>query len=62
MQRFINTTVELAASGIELTAVYVTGAASIAPICKLCLLLAPVIYSLVRSMFTPQNEKETIHG
>lgn len=61
MPKFVNTVIDLAASGLEVTAIYVSGAAPIAPICKLCLILAPVIFALVRSSFTSRKTQEIIH-
>jgi len=48
MPKIVNTALDLASSGLEIVAVYVTGAAPIAPICKLLLTLAPLASVAVR--------------
>lgn len=61
MPKFVNTAIELATSGLEITALFVSGAAPIAPICKLCLSLAPIVIGLVRNSFTSKAKQEITH-
>lgn len=50
MPKFVNQTVEIVASGLELTAVFVVGAAPIAPLFKLGWLIMGLAFSAIRSI------------
>lgn len=61
MPKIVNTAVEIAASGLELTSAYVVGAAPIAPIIKLGWIVISLVFAAFRSIQNRSNNQENIH-